>query len=107
MRHLLFDPGRVDSGRQPAGAVPTPDAQVHLDADAARGLTVTPSGVRCARDDSSLSAPGFDIRQKRRQQSDQREERAELEDVFDARAIGQFAEDSGTDPGHAKGQSEK
>ena len=40
---------RMDPGRQTAGPVPTPDAQVHLDADAARGLSVIPCGVKLKR----------------------------------------------------------
>jgi len=43
------------------------------------------------------------VRQKRREQADERQKGTDVEDVFNARAIGQLAEDSGTDSGHPKG----
>ena len=43
------------------------------------------------------------VRQKRREQADERQKGTDVEDVFDAGAIGQLAEDSGTDSGHPKG----
>ena len=43
------------------------------------------------------------VRQKGREQADERQKGTDVEDVFDARPIGQLAEDSGTDSGDPKG----
>src|ERR1700678_274985 len=72
-------------------------------------VSACPSTTRCTRSarDEGLCVGSFDLRQEACEEADRRQERADLIDELDAGAIGEQAENGGTESGHPEREAEE